>query len=302
MRSVRPIYQFLVFAMCVSCLNPIYAKSGLIPFSTVFKGTDQFEKLKEKAHAQNWSALPIGERTAAVGKALVGTPYKSYTLEIDDHIEAPSVNFHGMDCWTFFEISLGFARMLDDPKSQHTPQRLLHYIELDRYRSGQCDGNYLSRLHYLEDWLWDNERRGLIMDITKKLGGIPAPVRAREMTIGWKGYRYLKHNPDLIPELANHEQRIEKLPSYYIPKNKVRKIEHLLQDGDIVGIWSKAHNGKISTTHVGLAYRDSDGILRYMHATTQKDYGRKVAIDSRLSSYINRFSHQAGILVARPLK
>jgi hypothetical protein len=47
--------------------------------------------------------LSIGNRTAAVGQALVGTRYKHFTLEIDNRIESPSVNFHGMDCWTFFE-------------------------------------------------------------------------------------------------------------------------------------------------------------------------------------------------------
>ena len=122
----------------------------------------------QEARANNWKSLPIGERTATVGRAMVGTRYKSYTLEIDDRIEAPSVNFNGMDCWTFFEISLGFARMLDDPATSWTPEQLLHYIELDRYRGGQCTGEYLSRLHYLEDWLADNDRRGLVDDLTQK--------------------------------------------------------------------------------------------------------------------------------------
>jgi hypothetical protein len=38
-----------------------------------------------------------------------------------------------------------------------------------------------------------------------------------------------------------------------------------------------------------------------MHATTQKRYGRSVALDSRLSTYLNRFRTHGGILVARPL-
>ena len=110
-----------------------------LPFSTVFKGRDRFDNLASKAKAENWKALPIGERTAAVGRALVGTRYKSFTLEIDNRIEAPSVNFQGMDCWTFYEIALGFARMLNEPEENWTPEQLLHYIELDRYRSS-CSG------------------------------------------------------------------------------------------------------------------------------------------------------------------
>jgi hypothetical protein len=173
-----------------------------LPFGTVFKGQDQFNRLVAKAKAGNWGALPIGERTAAVGQALVGTRYKHFTLEIDNRIESPSVNFQGMECWTFFEISLAFARMLNDPEPNWTPERLLHYIELDRYRGGQCTGEYLSRLHYLEDWLYDNDRRGLVEDMTRKLGGRSVPHSAREMTVGWRHYRYLASNQRVrSPEL-----------------------------------------------------------------------------------------------------
>jgi len=87
-----------------------------LPFGTVFKGQDQFNRLVAKAKAENWKSLSIGDRTAAVGKALVGTRYKHFTLEIDNRIESPSVNFSGMDCWTFFETALGFARMLNEPE------------------------------------------------------------------------------------------------------------------------------------------------------------------------------------------
>ena len=47
-----------------------------------------------------------------------------------------------MDCWTFFEIALGFARMLDQPQAEWTPATLLHYVELDRYRGGHCTGEF----------------------------------------------------------------------------------------------------------------------------------------------------------------
>src|SRR4051812_28369285 len=86
------------------------AMGATLPMETVFRGRGKFDQLVAQAPA--WKGLPIGERVAAVGRAMVGTPYKSYTLEIDDHIEAPSVNFEGVDCWTFFETALGFARML----------------------------------------------------------------------------------------------------------------------------------------------------------------------------------------------
>ncbi len=192
-----------------------------LPFSTVFKGQDQFNRLVAKAKSGNWQALPIGERTAVVGQALVGTRYKHFTLEIDNRIESPSVNFQGVDCWTFFEIALGFARMLNEPESNWTPERLLHYIELDRYRGGECTGEYLSRLHYLEDWLYDNDRRGLVEDLTRNLGGLSVSHSAREMSVGWRHYRYLAANRSLLGPLGRMEANVSSRPLYQIPKNRV---------------------------------------------------------------------------------
>ena len=272
-----------------------------LPFSTVFKGRDRFEKLVEQAREHNWKNLPIGERTAAVGHALLGTRYKSYTLEIDDQIEAPSVNFYGMDCWTFFEVALGFARMLDEQPEDWTPQTLLKKIELDRYRNGVCTGEYLSRLHYLEDWLYDNDRRGLVDDLTRQLGGTEVNHAAHEMTYGWRHYRYLRSNRRLLEPLGRMEARVTARPLYQIPKSRVAAIERKLKSGDIIGIISRDRPGLYSTSHVGLAYRTNDGVLHFMHASSPHNYG-KVVVDLELARYLAQFRSDTGILVARPLK
>src|ERR1041384_1560343 len=125
MRSWRIVVPVLL--ICSVAL----AYESRLPFSTIFKGQDQFNRLVAKAKSENWKSLPIGERTAAVGQALLGTRYKHFTLEIDNRIEAPSVNFTGMDCWTFFETALAFARMLNEPEENWTPERQLRYIETD---------------------------------------------------------------------------------------------------------------------------------------------------------------------------
>ncbi|HEX4653827.1 MAG TPA: N-acetylmuramoyl-L-alanine amidase-like domain-containing protein [Candidatus Udaeobacter sp.] len=276
------------------------ASESRLPFSTVFKGQDQFNRLVAKAKTGNWKALPIGERTAAVGQALVGTRYKHFTLEIDNRVESPSVNFQGMDCWTFFETALGFARMLNEPESNWTPARLLYYIELDRYRGGQCTGDYLSRLHYLEDWLHDNDRRGLVEDLTRELGGSSVRHSAREMTVNWRHYRYLAANRSLLGPLGRMEANVSSLPLYQIPKSQVRKIEPKLRSGDIIGIISR-DGGGFSTAHVGLALRTGDGVLHFMHASSPSNYG-KVVVDDELSKYLYRYGSDSGILAARPLR
>lgn len=274
------------------------AAHAALPFDTVFKGRAKFDQLV--AQGDTWKALPIGERAAAVGRALVGTPYKGFTLEIDDRIEAPSVNLNGLDCWTFFEVSLAFARMLDEPRERWTPETLLQKIEQDRYRGGTCDGSYLSRLHYLEEWLHDNDRRGLVRDLTRELGGVRAPQSAVEMTVNWRTYRYMRSSPAIRAGIREMESNVTRLGLHHIPKSRVAAIEGKLQTGDIIGITTR-DGRKFGTSHVGMAVRDGDGVLRFMHASAPRNHGQ-VVLDSRLSVYLARFSSNAGILVARPLK
>src|SRR5437773_8807854 len=114
-----------VFVPILLICSVALAYESRLPFSTVFKGQDQFNRLVAKAKAENWKVLPIGERTAAVGKALAGTRYKHFTLEIDNRIESPSANFNGMDCFTFFEIALCLVGMLYESESTWKSDRFL---------------------------------------------------------------------------------------------------------------------------------------------------------------------------------
>jgi len=279
MRKTFAINSLLVLMLGIA------SATAELPFSTVFKGRDKFDSLVAKAKAGNWKALPIGERTATVGQALVGTRYKSFTLEIDNRIEAASVNFTGMDCWTFYEISLAFARMLNEPEESWTPEQMLRYIELDRYRGGKCTGEYLSRLHYLEDWLADNDRRGLVEDLTRSLGGTTVPHAAREMTLGWRNYRYLRNNKALLGPLRQMEARVSSRTLYQVPKSRVAAIEPKLRSGDIIGIISR--DGSIGYTY-GRAERttaagiDTQYYIRVWRAWPGGDYA--VVVDAQTAA------------------
>ena len=173
-------------------------------------------------------------------------------------------------------------------------------IELNRYRAGRCTGSYLSRFHFLEEMFYDNERRGLVTDLTRTLGGERTSHSAGEMTINWRTYRYLRVDPSLRPGIRSMEERVGAMPLYHIPKGRVPAIEASLRSGDVIGITTNDPGG-IGTSHVGLAYRTPDGVLRFMHASAPRNYGR-VVLDARLSDYLNRYRTNAGIIVARPLR
>jgi hypothetical protein len=266
-----------------------------LPESVVFVGKGKYDALVNRGIKENWRALPIGDRTIKVGLALVGTPYKNYTLELDSRIETPCVNMAGVDCWTFFEIALGTARALK-ASDRPTSQDMLRMIELDRYRGGRCNGVFTSRLHYLEQWLQDNQGRGLVKDVTPSLPGAKKLHRdMKEMSAAWKSSKQLRANPSLVPELARIEKQLSERGIWYVPKSSIPAAEKYLRDGDVISIvttWPRGY-----TSHVGLAYRDKSGVLRFLHAS--KNAG-EVIVDSRLSSYVNRYSTDAGIMVARP--
>ncbi len=288
---------FVLVILACGTPFPLSAASSL-PFSTVFKGEKIFHQVVDKAQRENWRALPIGERISRFAMEFHGVPYKSFTLEIDDKIEAPSANLLGMDCWTFFEICLGLARMLEQDKPAYTPRDLLSEIEFTRYRTGGCRGNYLDRIHYLAEWFFENEARGVAEDITRELGGAQRVHgrEIREMSLLWKSYRYLRATPQLLPVMAKHEAEVARLPVYYIPKNKVASIESKLRNGDILGVVTNQSGGFCS--HVGLAVRTKDGVMRIMHASTNY---KRVVVDKSVSGYLNSFKNHAGIIVGRPL-
>ncbi|HEY4781624.1 MAG TPA: N-acetylmuramoyl-L-alanine amidase-like domain-containing protein, partial [Chthoniobacterales bacterium] len=210
---------------------------------------------------------------------------------------APSANMDGLDCWTFFEISVGFARMLEMKSGNYAPSDLLAMIELDRYRGGHCNGSYTSRLHFLEDWIYDNERRGLVKNLTASLGGVPMRGRyLNEMSHHWRESRYMRHNVALVPQIAAIEQRIASRTIYHIPREQVSQIESRIRSGDVICITGRGPEG--FTEHVGLAYRDGVGVVHFMHASKDE---RRVVIDVPIRQYVYRYHKFAGIMVVRPL-
>jgi hypothetical protein len=288
-----------VVALAVLCTAVLPAEEvpGQLPLATTFKGNSQFQCLTEQAQKENWAALPTGERVGKFGRAMAGTPYVGFSLEIDDSIEAPSANFEGVDCWTFFEICMGMARMIETGKSTYAPADLLAEIKTTRYRGGQCSGNYLERIHYLIDWYYDNEARGTIDNVTRDLGGAELLTgrSCTEMTELWQYYRYLKHSPELREGMKEHEARVSQLPVYFIPKAKVAAIQDKIQEGDILGIVTNKDG--VFCSHVGLAIKADDGTMHMLHASSNF---KKVVDETTISDYLNKYSSHKGIIVGRP--
>lgn len=272
------------------------APAAGLPLEKTFVGQSKFQQIMSRGYKAGWAALPIGERVNKFALALQGTPYVNYTLELDDRVEAPSVNMNGMDCWTLFETALGMARLVALHPPPYSPQEMLRLVELDRYRGGRCTARFDSRLHHLEQWLYDNESRGLVQNVTPSLGGVRIRRDMQDMGAHPNSYRQLRADPSMIPEFIRIENELSRRGITYIPKSQVAAIEPKLRNGDIICIVTNWHGSY--TSHVGLASRDTSGNLRFLHAS--KNY-RKVVLDGRLSDYLSAFKTHAGIYVVRPL-
>jgi hypothetical protein len=269
-----------------------------LPMSVVFQGESKFQAIVAKAERENWRNLPLSERTIRVAREMVGTPYVNYTLEVDDRIESPVVNFKGMDCWTYYENALALARMLRYKPGPYKPTDMLHMVEIERYRNGVCTGNYLSRMHHLEEVFADNQRRGYATNITPRLpGAVRIQREIREMTVQWKNYRYLRNNTSLIAPMGKIEAQVSRFPVSHVPKSKVRAAENYLQNGDICAITTSGPGGY--TSHVGLIVRLNNRAY-FTHATSDRDKGRMTIIDRPITEYLNASPKHSGIIVCRP--
>ena len=235
---------------------------------------------------------PIGDVVAMTGFLFCGTPYVAQTLEApgDEHL---IVNLRGLDCVTFVESALALARCvkLQTPTFDAYKQQLQRI----RYRSGVIAG-YPSRLHYFSDWISDNERKGIVRNVTKSLGGKSIKKKIDFMSTHPSSYRQLS-NSQFLEKIKATERELSASEQFIIPKERLASVEGNIQHGDIIAITTSVPG--LDVSHTGMAFR-LDGVLRYLHAPLSK--GTVQMSEGSLAAYLAGKGKQTGIMVARPLE
>lgn len=227
-----------------------------------------------------------------IAKSFIGTDYVANTLETGSK-ENLVLFLTGLDCYTFLESALVFARCIRSSKT--TFEDYLIELENIRYRDGKLI-EYPSRLHYFSDWIYDMDKRGIGKDITKEIGGEPYKKKINFMSSHIDSYKRLKDNPNFVQEISKQEKEISSRKYYYIPQEKISSLERKIQDGDILGITTNINGLDIS--HTGIAVRMENGKIHLLHAP---NVGSKVQITEKpLSDYIKSNKKQTGIMVLRP--
>jgi hypothetical protein len=263
-----------------------------------FKGEDVFAKLLKQAKAANWRALPIGECMKRVAMALEGTPYVGFTLELDKDNEICSVNLTGLDCVTFFEDTLDFSRMLK--KGGDSPEAMLAEIGFTRYRGGRMT-DFTSRLHYTNDWMFDNQVKGVVRILAPELPGSALfTQKVGIMSAKPKNYRQLVAHPDLIPTIKKFEDQINARPTKFVPMDKLAEAQSHLKSGDIVGIATTEPG--IDIAHTGLVIVDDTGVRHFMDASSSKKKMKVTFEPGPISEALNYSKKHTGAVFARPLE
>lgn len=252
--------------------------------SSLQRANDSLFFLEKQKIALAESSLTA--KTLAVARSFLGTPYVNGCLDRNAE-ECLTVNLCELDCWTFMENSLAIA--LAEPNNFQSYKT--HLQEL-RYWGGYVNG-YGSRIHYFSGWLLQNEKRGLLEDLTESMGGIPYKKQIGYISARPAKYPKIKE-PENLRSLRAAERRINAHAWYYIPQGQVAKMEHLIREGDIVSL--TAWKRDLDIAHQGFAVK-VNGRIHLMHASS---LSKKVIISRQpLSEYILAQAGQTGIMVAR---
>ncbi len=278
-----PIVTILFLLFNVSVFSQIYTQ----------KDVEIYKNIIRKAQTDSLQKETIGRLIVEIGKQFIGTDYVAHTLEVGKK-ESLVVNLRKFDCTTFLDNSLVLARLVK--KSDTSFADYVNELTNERYRNGKVK-KYPSRLHYFSDWLYDAEKRGLIKNISKEIGGEIYNKKIFFMSKNSKFYKQLS-NKYFLKDIEQIESEINKRKYFYIPKEKIGKIESKIKTGDLIAITTSIKGLDIS--HVGIAIKMDYGRIHYLHAP---NVGQKVKISEMpLADYLMGNKTQTGIMVARALE
>jgi Protein of unknown function (DUF1460). len=250
---------------------------------------------KQDEIAQIETILSQGETLSIIDVALtfVDSPYGS--LPEGEGEEQLLIDIESFDCVTLVETCLALSRtahLYIDP----TYEDFANELQLIRYRGGIID-DYPSRLHYMTDWVYDNEELGIVEDITCEIGGKPlAP-----------GLNYMSQHPDLYPSLKGSKENIDQIKEaedainrrddYYcfLPKHRIDRMSESIEDGDIIFFVTSTPG--LDVQHAGIAYWKENGQLSFIHASSR---AKKVIVEPlSMFDYCRNGKSITGIMVVR---
>lgn len=264
-------------------------------FPSLLKSFDEIELIKQKLadFAKSMNEMDLPSLIAAIAKDFLGTPYEAGTLDVNTDGEELVLKISSLDCVTFVENVLTFARLVYSGKL--TIGDFKNKLSEIRYRNGVI-GDYTSRLHYFSDWIYDNEKKGIVKDITEDIGGTLYDKEINFMTSHTDSYPQLKNNKSLVRKMYEIEDNINLRRKYYLKRYGLKQNQSQIQTGDIIALTTEIAG--LDVTHTGIALNDNGKVL-FIHASQKA--GEVIVSNEGLLGYINSIKKCTGVMVARPV-
>ena len=276
----------LALALCqITFANQLSAQQSMDAQSKA-----KYAKISKILIENNHKSVP--ELMVIAAKQMLGTEYVAGSLELVP--EQLKVSLVETDCILFVETCMAMA--MNAKKGYDSPDSLCAYIQRTRYRNGIVDG-YASRIHYTSEWIKQGEGRGIFEEITDVLSADNlSGERFSYMSKHSSAYKQLKDNPAEVARISKMEDYLNSFSDYYvIPKADVKKMEHLLKDGDILGFNSSVEG--LDIAHVAIVYHKENGQVGFIHAS-QGD-GKVVIDEKSIHDYVNSRKSNDGIRIVR---
>jgi hypothetical protein len=203
-------------------------------------------RLIEKAAALS----SIGQRIDFISRALLGTPYRGYTLIGGPRKPEQFVTRDdAFDCVTYCEAVLA-AALSRKPDNYEMALRQI------RYRDGEI--SWRARNHYFSQWCESNVANNVCRPVI-----VP-------------GEKTIAKTVNYMPALGARRMSMNAVPSAELLANK-----QLLATGDIIGFLSR--RGGLDYFHIGFVAVATDGELWLRHAAKSK---RRV-LDEPLAHFLS---------------
>lgn len=235
------------------------------------------------------ATLPRAERTTAIARTFIDTPYGPATLERSP--ERLTVNLDTLDCTTFVDNVVALTLTANEDRRSWSD--FIYNLRNLRYRGGEIDG-WASRIHYNCEWVVENAARGVLEDITMTLPGAENKI---------KTINYISEHADLYPAMADPAvaERIRSLEMGYrshrlpmLASSKISKAAMaMLREGDIIALTSRTDG--LDVAHLGFVTL-VDGVPHLLHASSK---GRVMVDPLPLNDYVRRNRRFTGIRVLR---
>lgn len=231
-----------------------------------------------------------GQRIAMLARKFLDRPYVAHTLEGEP--EMLTVNLDQLDCTTFVETVMALAFTAGESRTSW--RDFIYNLEKLRYRGGEMNG-YTSRLHYISDWIVNNNHRGNFREVTDRLPSVSYTIKTLD---------FMSRHRDAYPALADDDNyegiknvelgyRSHRFPYIKWEKTDSRQVVDALGEGDIIAFTCAAKD--LDVSHLGILTMVA-GKPHVIHASSSA--GKVVVSQQELREFLRR-NRMTGIRVIR---